>query len=185
MKKLQITFITALICLTSFGQELKLNSKNSNLNWTGKAAFNAYSLTGNLTAKTGKIIVKNDSITTLEVIIDMKSLHHKNKDLKKHLKNKDFFQVKKYSTAIFILNKAVKIKDNKAILEGNMTIKNKTHKEIIEATIRKDNSLQLTFTTKLNRTKYGIIYNSPNFFKRLKQNAIADDFILESSLFFN
>ena len=94
-------------------QKFKLNQKTSSISWTGKAAFNAYTLTGSLQVKAGEITIENDSIKNLEVIIDMKSLHHENKDLKNHLRNKDFFEVNKYQTAIFTLLIPVKINDEK------------------------------------------------------------------------
>lgn len=186
MKKLH--FITALFILITINinaQKLNLDKNSSTITWTGKAAFNSYALTGNLQAKSGEILMINDSIKKLEVIIDMKSLHHENKDLKKHLRNKDFFEVKKYQAAVFTLLKPIKIKNGKTILVGNLTIKNITNIEEIEVEILKDKTVEISFTTKLDRTKYGVKFNSPSFFKRMKENAIADEFILKTQLIFN
>lgn len=186
MKNLQ--FITSLLCLISMSisaQKFNLDHKNSTISWTGKAAFNAYALTGSLKAKSGEILIENDSIKKLEVIIDMKSLDHSNKDLKKHLRNKDFFEVKKYQIATFKLLNAVKLVSGKIVLVGNMTIKNITRKEEIEVEIHKEENINIQFTTNLNRTKYGVKFNSPSFFKKMKENAIADEFVLKSELTFN
>lgn len=186
MKKLQLfTAILVFTSITIIGQKHNLDSKNSTISWTGKAAFNAYALTGSLEAKSGEILIENDSIKKLEVIIDMKSLDHSNKDLKKHLRNKDFFEVKKYQTATFKLLNAVKLVKGKIILVGNMTIKNITKKEEIEVEINKNENITLQFTTNLDRTKYGVNFNSPSFFKKMKENAIADEFVLKSELTFN
>ena len=186
MKTLQL--FTALLIFTSitiFGQQQNLDNKNSTITWTGKAAFNAYSLTGSLKTKSGIILIENDSIKKLEVIIDMKSLDHSNKDLKKHLRNKDFFEVKKYQTAVFTLTNTVKVTTGKILLIGNMTIKNITKKEEIEVEINKNKNISIQFTTNLDRTKYGVKFNSPSFFKKMKENAIADEFVLKSTLIFN
>lgn len=185
MKKLHlITAFILLISTQNYSQKLNLDYKTSSFSWTGKAAFNAYSLTGSLQAKSGEITIENDSIKKLKVIIDMKSLHHKNKDLKKHLRNKDFFEVKTYETAVFTLSNPVKITNEKAILKGNMRIKNTTNQEEIAVTISKDNQLIISFSTQLDRTKYGVKFNSPSFFKSMKENAIADEFTLKSELVF-
>lgn len=183
MKNLHLFTLLLLISVNSFTQSL--NTKKSTISWTGKAAFNSYSLTGNLFAKSGTLVIKNDSITKLEVVIDMKSLDHKNKDLKKHLRNKDFFEVKKYKTASFTLLNPVKINEGKAVLIGNMTIKNTTKKEIIEVEINQEKGMEINFKTSLDRTKYGVKFNSPSFFKKMKENAIADEFSLTSNLFFD
>lgn len=185
MKKIITTSILLLVTMVTFGQEYTINTSSSKMEWTGKAAFNSYSLTGNINVKSGKILIENDSIKQLHVVIDMKSLNHKNKDLEKHLKNKDFFQVKKYKEAIFKLEKPVSIKNNKAIIKGLMTIKNKSFTEEVTLEVIQGTNVKINFNTILDRTKYGVTYNSPNFFKKMKENAIADEFTLKSELIFN
>ena len=186
MKKAKIiTVLLVLVSVSITAQKLNLDNKKSTIFWTGKAAFSTYKLTGSLIAKEGEILIKNDSIIELKVVIDMQSLNHKNKDLKKHLKNKDFFEVKKYKTATFSLINPIKIENEKAIIIGNMTIKNKTQKEVIEVCIKHSKEIQIDFTTTLNRINYGVKFNSPSFFKSLKQNAIADEFILTTNLIFD
>lgn len=185
MKNFNIFIIILYITCNAFAQEYQLNTKSSSISWTGKAAFSAYALTGTLKAKKGMVIIENDTIKKLEVEIDMKSLHHDNKDLKNHLKNKDFFEVKKFEKATFTLTNPAKIINGKANLEGNMMIKNKLHKEIITIQLINDKTITLSFETELDRTKYGVKFNSPSFFKKMKENAIADNFVLKSTLIFN
>jgi len=185
LKKNSVLIIFLCFTLTINAQKLELNIKKSNVSWTGKAAFNAYALTGSLQVKAGKLTIENDSVKALEVSIDMKSLHHKNKDLKKHLRGKDFFEVKKYPTAMFTLTKPVSIKDGKAMLNGTMNIKTTNREEKIPVAIFIQNKeVKISFSTQLDRTKYGVKFNSPSFFKKMKENAIADKFILKGKLFF-
>lgn len=181
LKHILIVVVILFISITTYAQELQLNTEQSKVSWTGKAAFNAYSLTGSLNTKYGVVKIKNDTITSLNIEIDMKSLDHKNADLKTHLRSKDFFEVNTYNTATFELTKPAVIEDNKAILIGNMTIKDITKEETIEVTI-KDQTL--TFNHTIDRTIYGIKFNSPSFFKKMKENAIADEFILNGLLSF-
>ena len=60
--------------MVTFEQEYAINTASSKMEWTGKATFNSYSLTGNINIKSGKIVLENDSIKKLHVVIDMKSL---------------------------------------------------------------------------------------------------------------
>ena len=92
---MKIKYITTVITfcfisLYTFGQNKTVNIKKSKLSWTGKAAFNAYSLTGTLDVKSGDITIENDTIKSLRISINMKSLNHENKDLKKTSKRRRF-----------------------------------------------------------------------------------------------
>ena len=188
MKTLKIYIITlfAFTSLTMNAQEYSMNNKKSNLTWTGKAAFSSYSLSGDLKTSQGKILIENNTIKSLDITIDMTSLTHKNKNLKSHLRSKDFFEVKRYKQAQFTITKPVQIVDRKATLVGTMKIKKTSLEESIEANIKiKGGQVILTFNTKLDRTKYGVKFNSPSFFKKMKENAIADNFLLKGELIFN
>lgn len=180
MKLLKILTTLCILFLTfeSYAQIKNLNIEKSLLNWTGKAAFSSYTLTGNIKVKQGQIEIKNDSISFLKIIIDMKSINHEYADLEKHLKSKDFFEVKKYTTAYFELTKPSIITNNKATLIGKMTIKNITLQETFSVTFE-NNYSSIFINTELDRTKYGVKFNSPSFFKKVKENAIADKFKLE------
>lgn len=173
--------VLIILCITGNAQELKLNKNQSKLNWTGKAAFNSYSLTGSLKVKEGSITIEGNKIMTLEITIDMKSLDHENTDLKSHLRNEDFFEVNTFKTATFSILKPVTIDNNKAILVGKMTIKNITKEETIQVDISKN---VLTFSHIIDRTTYDVKFNSPSLFKKMKENAIADEFLLEGKLIF-
>lgn len=169
-------------CTMADAQENSVNIKTSKINWTGKAAFSNYSQKGNLNLKSGKIKIQNDTIHSLEIVVNMRSLYHKNKDLNSHLRGKDFFEVKKYQTAEFTITEPVKIENGVAKIEGKMTIKNITKTEKFTLSIN-DNYNSLRFEISIDRTKYGVKFNSPNIFKKLKENAIADQFRLEGNLY--
>ena len=91
-------------------QTFALQKSESAFKWTGKAAFNAYSQTGTLKAKSGKLQVKDTKVSYAKIVIDMTTLSSGDKNLTKHLKNKDFFEVKKYKTATFELTRQFAIK---------------------------------------------------------------------------
>ncbi len=167
-------------------QNFRLNSQASTLNWTGKAAFNTYALSGTLKAKFGKLRIEKDTIVELTLVIDMMSLDHENNDLKSHLRSKDFFNVKKFKEAQFLLSNNPLIKSEEAQIKGRLTIKDKSKQEtILIAIVKIGNKMKFSFKTTLDRLDYGVTYNSPSLFKKLKQNAIADEFVLEGELIFD
>ena len=59
MKNLTLLIITLLaaFALDVQAQEFTLDNKKSEINWTGKAAFNSYALTRSLTSETGNIVI--------------------------------------------------------------------------------------------------------------------------------
>ncbi|NER18186.1 YceI family protein [Spongiivirga citrea] len=185
MKYLITALIALLLAHSSKAQTFDLKNKKQQLEWTGKAAFKAYSLTGTLNVEKGTIKITDNTITKLEIVVNMKSLDHDNGDLKSHLRGADFFNVNRYKKAAFRLSKPVSLDKESSVLAGMMTIKEKTHGENIEVIIsRSENTITLSFDHTMDRTTYGIKYNSPSFFKSLKQNAIADEFSLKGKLEF-
>ena len=157
--------------------------KASKLKWTGKAAFNSYELTGTLKTQEGLIVIDQNTITNLKIIVSMESLNHENSDLKSHLRSKDFFDVKNYKTAFFELTQPAEIINKEVTLIGTMTIKGVRNSESISAFINSETST-ISFKTNLNRVNYGVTFNSPSVFEKLKENAIADIFVLQGTLKF-
>ncbi|MEP2936038.1 MAG: YceI family protein [Gilvibacter sp.] len=178
-----ILFICSTICAAQTTFDLNTTAL---LEWQGKAAFSSYSPAGTLKVDKASITIKNDSILAMIVSVDMTTLSQENKQLEGHLRDADFFNVTVYSKASFTLTKAVKINAKTIVLEGLMTIRGKTQQELINAQITEVNKQYvISFDHTFDRTSYGINYNSPSIFKRIKENAIEDDFTLKGSLRFN
>lgn len=162
-----------------------ITQDSKTLTWGGKAAVGGYAPEGTLQIKNAIITYANNTISALEIMVDMTSLYQENKQLSGHLRAKDFFHVKKYKTAIFTLQESIKITNENCILKGIMTIKDTNNKEQIKATITMQGDIiTINFNHKMDRTTYGINYNSPSIFKSLKENVIADDFTLRGALTF-
>lgn len=162
-----------------------LSTENNTLTWQGKAALGSYAPEGTLKIKDAKIQVVNSKLQTLDIVVDMTSLYQENTQLTGHLRSKDFFYVKKYKTAVFTLSEPIDITNTESILKGSMTIKETTNTEQIRASISiNDQKISIQFNHIMDRTKYGINYNSPSIFKSLKENVIADDFTLKGELHF-
>jgi len=181
--QIKFTLLLSLLLLTSSAlHQTQIKSKINQLNWTGKAAFNAYSLTGTIDIKRVSSKVTSSSIEALNIEIDMTSLNHENRDLKGHLQSTDFFDVDSYNTSSFVLTKPAEIINGRAKLTGILSIKNHRLEESFEVLVE-DNLLILDIV--INRVDYGITFNSPTIFQKMKDQAIADEFQLKGRINLN
>ncbi|MEL6674081.1 MAG: YceI family protein [Bacteroidota bacterium] len=186
MKTIQIFFALFFSLGLAPAQTWLLEVKQSQVDWTGKAAFSAYSLSGTLSPAWANFTLADGTMTSAQLTINMKSLAASDKDLQKHLRSKDFFEVKKYPKASFTLTEPVKLAPGEAKLSGRLTIKGETHPIQFTALMAKEQGQwSLKGKMVIDRTKYGIYYNSPNFFDNLKGQAIADEFELAFDLRFS
>jgi len=187
MKNIVLTFSLFLFLnlSTTIAQNWTLDPIKSKIEWAGKAAFSTYTLGGTLQIKSANIEVVDKGIQAATFIFDMKTIDGENKDLTKHLKSKDFFEVKKYKTAKFTLLALKTDSTNQVLANGNLTIKGTTKAISFPIEINQsDNQLTIKGKAIINRTAYGITYNSPSYFEKLKDHAIADDFELSFNLIF-
>ncbi|NND63289.1 MAG: YceI family protein [Flavobacteriaceae bacterium] len=164
-------------------QTFELSGGNQIITWQGKAAVGGYAPEGTLEVTNALLKIEDDQITQLEILVDMKSLDQEIEQLRKHLREKDFFYVNKFPEATFKLTKEVEVQSEKVELEGKFTIRGIENEEMVTAILTKNESeVIINFQTKMNRTAYGIKYNSPSFFKRLKENAIDDYFTIKGEI---
>lgn len=170
----------------AFAQQIQLVKDQSQLNWTGKAAFSAYTLNGTVQAQSGVLEVVDNDIIVAKFVVDMPTIDAEIGQLVTHLRSKDFFEVEKYPEATFILTKPIDLSTTSAKAYGNLTIKNKTEPvALLLNKIQKTNKgWHVVGKAVIDRTKFGIYYNSPNYFKKLRENAIADKFELTFDLLF-
>ena len=150
----------------------KVNLDKSKCSWTGYASVGNYSPTGTIQLRSGIFNFDGVNISKAVFEFDMKTITHENKDLQKHLRNEDFFDVEKYPKATFILEK---IMNNE--VTGLLKIKDVQKKISFPITIKKsEKEIQIQANINVNRTDFGIKYNSTNFFSNLGDYAIKDNF---------
>lgn len=156
---------------------------SSEILWTGYGEVGGYSLTGKIKRKDAHIEVDGDSLKSAEISIDMSSISHDDKNLVTHLKNRDFFDVSKYPEATFETVRIYYTNKTSATAVGNLTIKGITLPLTIPLSITNNGSSK-TIKAKLSidRTKYGIKYNSKSFFGDLGDQAIKNQFDLEFTI---
>lgn len=181
MKSIIILLIAiVLLSISSKAQSIfKANPEKSKFAWTGYASVGNYAPTGTIQLSSGSLNYDGLNISKAVFEFDMKTIAHENKDLQNHLRNEDFFDVEKYPKATFMLEK---ITTNLAT--GLLKIKD-VQKRISFPIVKKksENGMQLQAKLTINRTDYGIKYNSTNFFSNLGDYAIKDNFEFKLNLF--
>ena len=182
-----VLFFISLISLQSYASvNEKKMIKESKIVWEGSKVTGSHEGTVNL--KSGFLIFKNGGLIGGEFVLDMTSivctdLSGKGKaGLENHLKNADFFDVNNYPTAELIILGAEKVgTEQDYTIKGEITIKEITQKIAFKAKIeRKKARARLV----IDRTLFGIIYKSGNFFKELADKAIYDEFKMQIELGF-
>ncbi|TFF33542.1 YceI family protein [Mucilaginibacter psychrotolerans] len=168
--------LLSLLCLSQTillaQKKVAIDTKTSLLKWTGHAEIGTYAPSGTLNLWEGVVYLKGDEITAALLTVDMKSMKQENSDLVNHLKSEDFFDVEKYSVSTIKINS---IRNGKAY--GQITMKNKTQAfECPIAITKTGGELSVTGKAIIDRTKYGIIYNSGSFFSGLGDHAIKNTF---------
>lgn len=202
MKKLILSLAVVAIALTSCKGEKKtetkqevkveekvtdpINSYNVNVaesivTWKGdKKIGDAHN--GTIKLEKGLFDVEGGVLKAGEFTVDMNSIE--NTDLKPedgkanlegHLKAPDFFDVAKFPTAKFVVASS-EVKEGKLHITGNLTIKDVTKSITIPATLT-ENGNDVTLKSEvfnIDRTDFGVKYNSGKFFDNLKDKAIND-----------
>ena len=183
---LLILTIGCFFTLQSFTVEKEdVKIKDSALTWVGSKVTGSHEGTINL--KSGFLTLENNDLVGGEFIIDMTTivctdLSGKGKaSIESHLKSDDFFSVDKFPTAsLTIIN--VKKKDlGQYQVNANITIKGMTQRIMFEVEIKEKTAKANLF---IDRTEFGIIYKSGNFFEELADKAIYDEFELSIDLMF-
>ena len=109
------------------------------------------------------------------LVVNMSSMEQSNADLVHHLLSADFFDVEHYPTAIIEIERF-----EHGTIFGSLTIRGKTTP--FETPVRiSDAGGQFSVLGKvsLDRTRYGIVYNSTSFFSGLGDKAIRNQFDVE------
>jgi polyisoprenoid-binding protein YceI len=151
---------------------LSVDVTKSIINWTGHADIGTYAPAGTLNVKDGSVHMNAGSITTASITIDMNSMKQDNEHLLEHLKSDDFFNVEKYPESTININRV-----SNGVAYGQLKIKDKTLPFQCPVLITTSaGPITITGKAVIDRTKFGIIYNSGNFFSGLGDKAIRNTF---------
>ena len=158
--------------------------EKSKIHWIGKKVTGDHD--GYIKLKQGEFSVIDNQIKKGQFTIDMNSITctdiedaKSNQKLIKHLKSPDFFGVELHPTAKLVLTKSSRFNNNQCVVQGDLTIKNKT--DVVKFLVKREGE---TFkaTIEVDRSKYDVRYGSTSFFDNLGNKVINDIFELEVEL---
>ena len=155
------------------------------MTWVGSKVTSSHE--GTIELKSGYLTLENNNLVGGEFVIDMTTivctdLSGKGKaSIENHLKSDDFFSVDKFPAASLTILDVKKNELDQYQVNANITIKGITQKIMFDTEIK-----EKTAKAKLviDRTEFGIIYKSGNFFKELADKAIYDEFEISIMLEF-
>ena len=165
-------------------ENVRVNTENSVVKWKGSKVTSFHE--GNVSITKGYLTINHGTLVGGEFVINMNSItctdiksKKKNDYFVSHIKNEDFFDVEKFPNTII---KIVKVKmeraeeKNRYKILADLTIKGITHPISFFADVDINGSNFLAKAKiKIDRTKWGIEYNSGSFFKDLGDKLILDE----------
>ena len=173
-------FLISSFTISPHTNDVKVNTKNSKLIWTGSKPTGSH--TGTIDIVSGFLTFDHGNFVGGTFSIDMQSLatndmsEESNKKLDRHLKNEDFFDVQKFSDANLKITKVFKIDDRNYSVLADLTMKGITNPISFEAEVTgSGNSFVAAAKFTIDRTKWGVEYKSGNIFKNLGDKIIYDD----------
>lgn len=174
MKKLLIFLLPLLVLLAARPAvtTYRLDAGASTLTWTGHAEAGSWAPQGTIRLREGSVLAEGQTVRAARVVVDMATISHEKTELADHLRGADFFETSKYPTAVFELTE---FKGGQA--KGTLTLKGVTKPVAFPVTVAAvPGGLRLRGTATLDRTQFGINYNSTAFFQNLGSYAIRNDF---------
>ena len=163
--------------------KLIANSEKTVLLWLGEKVTGEHN--GTIALKSGWLTWQNNKIVSGEFLVDMNSLSDADKSerLEGHLKSDDFFGVEKYPLSKLVITGSSKLEGGKALVKGNLTVKEATHPVEFTVTESKEGTV-FTYSAEIvfDRSLYDVRFGSGKFFSNLGDNAINDEIKLNVKL---
>jgi len=179
------------------GASFTVDNAISKVMWEGSKPAGSHN--GTVDVSNGTVTVAGGKVTGGTFTLDMNSIScldlegGKKEYLESHLKGlgddnaDDFFNVKAYPTAKFEITKLTGLANDAEgnfLVYGNLTMKDITKQVGFKANIQTTDGTVSVTSQKFNidRTEWGIKYNSGKFFDDLKDKAIDDEMALQVNL---
>lgn len=184
LKLIALAFV-AFATVSVTAQTKKIDAAASSIEWLGKKVTGQHN--GTVNFKEGALVFKGKALKGGSFTVDMTSLtatdlkgEYQGK-LNGHLKADDFFGTAKFPTATLEFKTiGAKAKDVYTVT-ADLTIKGITKPVTFDITV---NGNTATTAFNVDRTKYGIEYNSKSIFSSIGDKAINDKFELKVTLKF-
>jgi polyisoprenoid-binding protein YceI len=138
---------------------IKLNSDQSKIEFLGKKTDGEHA--GGFKKFTVEALAdfEDPSKSSLKIVIDTTSLWSDDPKLTDHLKNPDFFDVRKYPEIKFESTSIQPDGESKANIIGKLTMLGKTEEVKVPCDVEaSDDKIELTAKFEIDRTKWGMTY---------------------------
>lgn len=174
----------------STGKTFPINTESSVVNWEGAKPTGTH--VGTISLSSGEVTVDGNMIKGGSFVLDMNTITNTDLEgdmkagLESHLKGTaagkedHFFNVVKYPTGTFDITKVTKVDGDEAathLIYGNLTLKGVTKEIGFKALvgIGKDRIEVSTPPFTIDRTQWGVNYNSKTVFEGLGDKFVNDD----------
>ena len=166
---------------------VNVDSQKSKIKWIGSKISENHE--GTINIQKGSLNINHGTLVGGQISIDMNTINTTdmsekyNQRLNRHLKNEDFFNVEKYTTAKLVILKVKMMPDNLYRMTANLTIKDITHQIIFTSNLTTEGKhFEASANIKIDRTKWDVVYKSGSIFKELGDKAINDEIIFDVTL---
>jgi polyisoprenoid-binding protein YceI len=158
------------------GVVYELDTEASTLEWAAYR-FTGSGHTGTVGIADGYMAYTDDALQQGEFVIDMTSITESegNERFLQHIRSDDFFTVDRYPTSTLLVNE-ITTENGTSVVNGELTIRGITNEVSFPATIeRSEDELNASAEFEIDRTKWGVVYDSGSVFKQLGDRAIEDE----------
>ena len=157
---------------------IKIDTKETVVTWKGSSPMGSH--TGYIYVSQGELMIENGQLVGGTVEVDMSTIegddHRSDNNLINHLKDPDFFDVKRFPLSTIAITRVASINVEDKEITGNLIIKGITHPVTFPVKMEvKDGIVKASGKLVIDRTKWDVRYKSGKFFDNLKDQAIADD----------
>ena len=168
------------VSLNAQSEKLTIDTSKSEIKWTGEYAFYFGGHEGTIDFKEGYFIKTGELITGGEFIIDMTTIRSTDIDdpkgrrsLDEHLKNEDFFEVNVFSEAKLVINYIEYESPERIAVNAELRIKDITKEVFFRGDLNFEKK-QMKTKFKIDRTLWGVTFNSKEVEGKLKDGLISD-----------
>lgn len=156
-----------------------VDTKESVVTWKGANLIGSNSHTGFVYISKGELMIENGQLMGGTVEVDMNTIEDKNhgsdNKLVHHLKDPDFFEVKKFPFSTIAITRIASIDGENKNVTGNLTIKGITHPVTFPAEMEvKDGIIKADARLVIDRTLWDVRYKSGKFYANLADQAMSD-----------
>jgi len=169
-----ILTLTTALSVKAQNQVYTIDANASQLTWTGYAEVGSWAPSGTLQLVKGQLTRTANQISRTTMTLDMTTIRHENGQLQTHLRDETFFDVTRFPTATFVLRTLTG-----TTATGQLTLKGVTKPVTFPVVVSQEGeALRIKGRAVIDRTQFGIRYNSTSFFADLGDQAIKNEFTL-------